>query len=310
MAAGVPLLFSVVVGLSVLAFVAGIRSFFTSDGAEDRMQELLGTGSAPPTLRDVEMQASLYERAVLPIRDALLQRLSRLAPHRNIEELQHKLEMAGHPGNLSVVDFLGLKILVGFLLGGLIMAILMLSSADLSLIIKLGLACLCGFVGFTLPSSWVSSQVSKRQVNILKALPDALDMLTICVRAGLGFSGAMQRFCDNWNNELSEEFARVLAEVSLGRSRIEALESMGRRTGVEEVISFVMAITVAEKLGANVSQVLHIQAQQMRIARRQRAEKLAREASIKMLFPLVFLIFPAMFAVILGPAVPMLMESF
>jgi tight adherence protein C len=167
-----------------------------------------------------------------------------------------------------------------------------------------------GLVGFGLPNYWLSAQVKRRQIKILKALPDALDMLNICVRAGLGFTGAMQRFCDNWNNDLSEEFGRVITEVSLGKSRIEALEGMSRRTGVDEVISFVMAVSIAEKLGASIAQVLHIQAQQMRIARSQRAEKLAREASIKMLFPLVFLIFPAMFAVILGPTIPLLLETF
>jgi tight adherence protein C len=309
MAAGVPLLLSLIVGLSVLAFVAGVRAFVASDGVEARIQALLRDG-APPTLREIEMQASFYERAIRPIRDASLQGLGRLAPQQNIGELQHKLEMAGYLGKLSVIDFLGLKILFGLLLGGLISLVLILSSYDLPIIVSIILSLFSGLVGFGLPNYWLSAQVKRRQIKILKALPDALDMLNICVRAGLGFTGAMQRFCDNWNNDLSEEFGRVITEVSLGKSRIEALEGMSRRTGVDEVISFVMAVSIAEKLGASIAQVLHIQAQQMRIARSQRAEKLAREASIKMLFPLVFLIFPAMFAVILGPTIPLLLETF
>ena len=167
-----------------------------------------------------------------------------------------------------------------------------------------------GLAGFMIPNYWLIKRIAARKHEILKSLPDALDMMVICVDAGMGLSGAMQRICDNWNNALVEEFARVLTETKLGRSRPDSLEAMAHRTGVKEMISFVMALTMAERLGASIAQVLHVQAEQMRIARRQRAEQLAREASIKMLFPLVFLIFPAMFAVILGPAVPQLLETF
>jgi tight adherence protein C len=134
-------------------------------------------------------------------------------------------------------------------------------------------------------------------------------MMSICVNAGLGLQGAMQSVCENWDNALVEEFTRVLAEIRLGRGALEAMESMGKRTGVREMISFVMSLTLAHKLGVSIATVLPIQAEQMRIARRQKAEETARQASIKMLFPLVFLIFPAMFAVILGPAVPQLLET-
>jgi len=308
---GAQLLLSVVVGLSVWALVTAIRSFVTSEGADDRMQEFLKTGLGPaPTLRQLEMHASFYERALKPVGGSLLRILGRLAPQRNVEELQRKLDSAGNPGNLAVMDFFGIKIVCGFLLGALLALLMRLFREDISIILTVGFGLLIGLIGFGLPNYWLSSQIKKRQHEILKAMPDALDMLTICVRAGLGLSAAMQRVCEHWSNALGDEFARVLAETRLGRTRSEALETMAKRTGVEEIISFVMAITMAEKMGANISQVLNVQARQMRIARRQRAEKLAREASIKMLFPLVFLVFPAMFAVILGPAVPILLQTF
>jgi tight adherence protein C len=164
-------------------------------------------------------------------------------------------------------------------------------------------------LGFMLPDLWLSGRASARQHDILRALPDALDMMTICVDAGLGLQGAMQTVCENWDNALVDEFTRVQAEVKLGRSAMDALDSMSKRTGVKEVMSFVMSITLAYKLGVSIANVLHIQAEQMRIARRQKAEETARQAAIKMLFPLVFLVFPAMFAVILGPAVPQLLET-
>jgi tight adherence protein C len=313
MAIGVEILLSVVVGLSVLALFMGTRTLFAPGETDQRLQDLMGQGQAsttPMTLRQLEMRGSLYQRAIKPTINTVLRGLGRFAPKKNVEALHRKLETAGHPAGLGVVDFYGLKILVGLLAGFFVVLLIYLIRPDYSLPFLFGFGLLFGLGAFFIPNYWLSARASARQAEILRALPDALDMMTIAVDAGLGLSGAMQRICDNWDNALVEEFTRLLAEVRLGRSRTEALENMALRTGVKEVISFVMALTLAEKLGANIAKVLHIQAEQMRIARRQRAEQLAREASIKMLFPLVFLIFPAMFAVILGPAVPQLLETF
>jgi tight adherence protein C len=308
MLVGAQLLLSLVIGLSVLAVVNGVRTMVLPAESADRMQQFLdATSDASFSLRELEMRDSFYQRAIQPMAMALLQGLGRLAPQRNIEELHRKLETAGFPGNLNVVDFLGLKILCGVILGAAFALVLLLKAS--SPVIGLGLGLLFGFLGFMLPNYWLSVRVSARQSEILRALPDALDMMTICVDAGLGLQGAMQIVCENWENALVAEFTRVLAEIKLGRSAWEAMESMGKRTGVKEVISFVMAITLAHKLGVRIANVLHIQAEQMRVARRQKAEEAARQAAIKMLFPLVFLVFPAMFAVILGPAIPQLMET-
>ncbi len=305
---GAQLLLSLAVGLSVLALVNGVRAMMLPGESAERMQQFLdATSDASFSLRELEMRDSFYQRAIQPLAMALLQGLGRLAPQRNIEELHRKLETAGFPANLSVVDFLGLKILCGVILGAVFAFILFFRAH--SPIMALGLGLLLGALGFMLPNYWLSVRIRARQTEILRALPDALDMMTICVDAGLGLQGAMQIVCENWDNALVAEFTRVLAEVKLGRSAWEAMESMGKRTGVKEVISFVMALTLAHKLGVRIANVLHIQAEQMRIARRQKAEETARQAAIKMLFPLVFLIFPSMFAVILGPAIPQLLET-
>ncbi len=306
---GVQLLMSVVIGLSVLAVVAGVRALVASEESADRVQQLLGTTSgATLTLRELEMRDSFYQRAVRPVLFALLQRAGRLAPQRNIEVLQQKLETAGVVTRLNVVDFLGLKILGGVFLAVATAAVIYLFRSH-SLLMVGGFGFMAAVMGFTLPNYWLSRRVGIRQKEVLRALPDALDMMTICVNAGLGLQGAMQTVCENWDNALVEEFTRVLAEVRLGRGALESMESMGKRTGVKEVMSFVMALTLAHKVGISIAKVLPIQAEQMRIARRQKAEEIARQAAIKMLFPLVFLIFPAMFAVILGPAVPQLFET-
>ena len=304
---GTQLLVSLVIGLSMLALVAGVRALTASGDAADRVQQLLSTPGASVTLREIEMRASFYQRAVQPAVGSLLQMLGRLAPQRNIEELHRKLETAGLLAKLNVVDFLGLKILCGILFAALAGGMLLLLKS--SLLTVTGLGVVVGLLGFMLPNLWLSGRASARQHEILRALPDALDMMTICVDAGLGLQGAMQTVCENWDNALVDEFTRVQAEVRLGRSAMDALESMSQRTRVKEVMSFVMAITLAYKLGVSIAKVLHIQAEQMRIARRQKAEEIARQAAIKMLFPLVFLVFPAMFAVILGPAVPQMLET-
>jgi tight adherence protein C len=306
---GTQLLLSFVIGSSVLALFVGIRAIVTAGKPADRVQQFLGaTPGEAPTLRQLEMGASFYQRVIQPLITTLLRQSGRLVPQRNIEALHKKLETAGYPANLNITDFLGVKTLVGVLLGSVVAMLVYLVRTD-SLMIVVGSGLVFWFVGFMLPNVWLSTRISARKHEIVKNLPDALDMMTVCVDVGLGLSGAMQHVCQSWENALVEEFTRVLAEVKLGRTRTEALESMANRTGVDEVMNFVMALTLADKLGVSISQVLHIQANQMRIARRQKAEEAARQASIKMLFPLVFLIFPAMFAVLLGPAVPLLLET-
>ncbi|HRV96258.1 MAG TPA: type II secretion system F family protein [Anaerolineae bacterium] len=305
------ILLSLIVGLSVLALFNGLRVFMTPSGGEDRLQEVLyGSPDAPMTLREIELRTSFVNRTIKPMSKSLLQWLGKLAPQRNAEALQRKLDMAGNPGNLGIVDFLGLKLISGLIIAVLLILFVMVVRTKTSMLMIGFVGLSGGLAGFMIPNYWLIKRIAARKHEILKSLPDALDMMVICVDAGMGLSGAMQRICDNWNNALVEEFARVLTETKLGRSRPDSLEAMAHRTGVKEMISFVMALTMAERLGASIAQVLHVQAEQMRIARRQRAEQLAREASIKMLFPLVFLIFPAMFAVILGPAVPQLLETF
>jgi len=165
-------------------------------------------------------------------------------------------------------------------------------------------------VGFYVPMVWLSLLGNSRRRAMLRALPDGLDMLNVCVGAGLGFDAALSRVGERWQSPLADEFNRVVAEIRLGKVRRQALNDLATRTDVPEMESFVAAIVQADQLGVSIAKVLRTQAEQMRIARRQRAEELARQATIKMLFPLVFLIFPALLAVLLGPAVPQILETF
>ena len=140
-------------------------------------------------------------------------------------------------------------------------------------------------------------------------MPDALDLLTIAVEAGMGFDGAMQKVADKWDNEISKGFGKVTQEMRLGVVRRDALRNMDTTMGVPDVTTFVAAIIQAEQLGVSMAKILRVQSEQMRIKRRQRAEEIANKAPIKMLFPMVFLIFPALFIILLGPAVLVIMET-
>ena len=165
-------------------------------------------------------------------------------------------------------------------------------------------------LGFYLPNLWLNRKITQRKAEITRALPDVLDLLTISVEAGLGFDAAIHKVTEKWDNALTREFRRVLSEMRMGKARRDALRDLVTRTDVADVNTFIAAIIQADQLGVSISNVLHVQAEQMRTRRRQRAEEAAHKAPIKMIFPMVFLIFPAMYVIILGPAIPTMLNSF
>ncbi len=164
-------------------------------------------------------------------------------------------------------------------------------------------------IGYIAPEFWLGRRVRKRQHLILLQIPDALDLLTISVRAGLGFDAALGKVVEKLQGPLTEEFRRALAEVRVGKARREALRDIIPRTEVVPLTNFIGAIIQAEQLGVSISKVLQVQSEQLRIERRQRAEEMAAKAPIKMLFPLVGCIFPSLFIVILGPAVILIVQN-
>lgn len=298
-------LFGLVVAGAALALILGVRAGWETRIAEE--SRFYSAGSTL-TLEEVDLSRPFTERAVKPAFTRVLTLLSRLAPRYNLEEIRSKLEVAGRPHGLTVKDVVGLRVLSALVLGAVFFLLLGLGPSSLGSRLLLGAA--FGVVGFYVPMVWLSLQVSQRKRAILRALPDGLDMLNVCVGAGLGFDAALSRVGERWQSPLADEFNRVEAEIRLGKVRRQALNDLAARTDLSEVESFVAAIVQADQLGVSIAKVLRTQAEQMRIARRQRAEELARQATIKMLFPLVFLIFPALLAVLLGPAVPQILETF
>jgi tight adherence protein C len=291
--------------LTILALLLGVRGRAQARALEQ--ERMYAVGSTTLTLEDIELSRPLRERVIAPAVSSILGFFGRLAPQRNIEALWEKLELAGRPFGWTAADFLGLRLLAAVLLSAVAFAILLFGGGSLRS--RILLMAFSGVLGFYLPVLWLGSRIRRRQHDVLRALPDGLDMLNICVGAGLGFDAALGRVGERWAGPLADEFNRVLAEMRLGKSRREALLDMSARTQVVDVENFVATIVQADQLGVSIAKVLRSQAEQMRILRRQRAEEAARQASIKLLFPLVFMIFPALLAVLLGPALPQLINT-
>lgn len=301
-----PLVVSIGIGGSIIILFIGLASRRRSDVVDERLGDFATREVV--TLEEIELAAPFSERVIQPMVRTVAKALGRLTPTRNIENIQHNLDLAGNPYGWSAVEFTGLRLGAAVVLAGLCLGLMFATHAPLkNLVIATALA---GALGYFLPTIWLRLKIRQRQANILKALPDALDLLTISVEAGLGFDAAMGKVAEKWENELSQAFTRVLVEIQMGTVRRVALRSMAERAEVSELTSFVAAIIQADRLGVSLAKVLHIQSEQMRIRRRQRAEELAHQAPIKMMVPLVFLIFPALFVVLLGPALPSLRTAF
>ena len=284
--------------------VVGLAGSRKPGTVEDRLAEF-GTLERPPTLEEIELSQPFTERVLLPLITGLAGFVVRLSPKKSTEVLQHRLDLAGNP--YEITRFLGIRVLAAILLGGLGIALPFVVKT-LPTIQRILLPVAGAGLGYYLPVLSLGRKIRKRQADVIRSLPDALDLLTICVEAGLGFDAAMGKVAEKWNNELSMAFTRVLQEIQLGKLRREALRDMSDRMEVRDMGTFVAAIVQADQLGVSIAKVLRIQSDQMRVRRRQRAEELARQAPIKMLPAIAFLIFPAIFVVLLGPAMIQLMS--
>lgn len=293
-----PLVFGGMIGLAtILIWLA----FMPSPPAWMIRSRLNGYLERVDVIEDADMRKPFAGRVVVPLFRRFLRLLGSLAPKRNMEATQRLLLQAGNPGGLTVLDFFGLRLLSVLLLGG---GYYLLLGESVPFATAMRNTLIMGGIGFFVPLYWLRHRVNQRKYEIRRALPDALDMLTIGVEAGLAFESAMVKVGEKWNNALTRELRRAVAEMRVGTPRDVALQRMAERAGVQEVSTFVAVLVQSSQLGVSIAQVLHAQAAQVRMRRRQRAEELAQQASVKMVFPLILFIFPAMFVVALGPAVP------
>ncbi|MGH2455265.1 MAG: type II secretion system F family protein [Candidatus Limnocylindria bacterium] len=288
---------AILAALAVLLITYGVAARPPRDAVQQRLEQLV---VQPKSLEEYELSQPFFDRIMRPV----IKRLAKVGRRGDqggiIARTDAKLEKAGYPGGLRGADWMGVKVLativgaiavffLGLLLGGF----------------RLGVpaALLGGAIGFIGPEFWLGRRIRARSFAMVLQLPDALDLLTISVEAGLGFDAALAKVVEKMEGPLVNEFRQALAEVRMGRTRRDALRDVVTRADAQPISNFIGAIVQAEQLGVPIAKVLQIQSQQLRIERRQRAEEAAAKAPVKMLFPMVGCIFPTIFIVILGPAI-------
>jgi len=293
---------------AILLIIAGLSGGRAVDPVQARLTQL-GTMQAK-NLEELELQQPFLERTMRPLAARLSGSVARITSTSFADRTEKSLALAGNPGDLRVADWLGIKAVVAIIFG--IVFFLLFAILDLlgtGFVIGVGLAVVGLVIGYIAPEFWLGRRIKARQKAILLMIPDTLDLLTISVRAGLGFDAALGKVVEKLKGPLSDEFRRALAEVRVGKTRREALRDIIPRTEVPPLTNFIGAIIQAETLGVSISKVLQVQSEQLRIERRQRAEEQAAKAPIKMLFPLVGCIFPSLFIVILGPAIILIVKN-
>lgn len=299
----------VIIGAAALVFI-GLRNPQTSDDRvlQSRLEEFNQRGEKVD-LEKIELSLPFQERIIYPMARKLGELAIKFTPQNAMQSIARKLELAGSPGRLDPTVFLALQFIAGAVFGIILFFAITMGQTDWPLGQKILIVLGGTLVGFFFPQLWLTSKISRRQKEIRKALPDALDLLTICVEAGLGFDAAMAKVAEKWESELSLAFARVIQEIQLGKIRREALRDMADRIGIAEMTSFVAAVIQSEQLGVSMAKVLRIQSDQMRVRRRQAAEEEAHKAPIKMLIPMALLIFPSLMITLMTPAALRLMNS-
>ncbi|HVB14041.1 MAG TPA: type II secretion system F family protein [Candidatus Dormibacteraeota bacterium] len=291
-----PLIVGLIAAAAVFTIFAGLIKRQPQVNLLDARLAVYDEPTAPRTLDEIEMSQPFTERFLRPFFERIGRRVTSMQPRDRAQKLQILIDLAGRPLGMNAGSFVAAQLVLAVVVG----------------VVGLGLAVLLGFpwflglifgavLGYIGPQYQLKRIVTSRQKEISLALPNALDLLCISVEAGLGFDAALARVIEKFDNALSREFAFVLNEIRLGRPRHEALEDLGKRSGVQELASFIQALVQSDQLGVGIARVLRIQADEMRRRRRQKAEAKAQQASLKMLFPMVGCIFPVLFVILLGP---------
>lgn len=303
----------VLVGGAVALVVVGSRTAAQREDEGDpllsRLADFTERGEEV-SLEKLELARPFSERVVVPFLRRVGELSARFTPQKVLLETNKKLEQAGNPGRIDAATFLAARFIVPVFFDGFILLMSSLAPDPWPTGRLLLVLLIFGLLGFFFPQLWLTSRIQSRQHEIRKAMPDALDLLTICVEAGLSFDSAMQKVSDKWQNQLSLAFARAIREVQLGKMRREALRDMSDRLNISEMTSFTAAIIQSEQLGVSMAKVLRIQSEQMRMKRRQRAEEEAHKAPVKMIFPMGLLIFPSILIILMTPALIQIVDVF
>lgn len=305
----IPILILLLVGVVMLIglIVVGRRN----QNEEDPLQQRLATyGNIEDitSLEELEMSLSFQDRVIIPMYNGLANMVIQFTPENQIEQIRDKIDKAGLAHKVQPTTFFGQRIFltIFFGIGSFVLVFLF---TDWSLFRAVLVIAFASFVGYQLPMLQLSSKIAKRQDEVQKSLPDALDLMVICVEAGLGFDAAMGKVYEKWDNEIARAFGRIIQEINLGKIRREALRDTADRLDVPDFSNFAAAIIQADQLGVSIGKILRIQSEQMRVKRRQRAQEKANQAPVKMMIPMTFFIFPAIWIVLLGPSIFVIMRA-
>jgi len=266
------------------------------------------TADSIANLRNEQLRRSALERLVLPFAGKVISSITRVTPLDLYGRVNRLIVLAGNPPAFTAERIVAFKIVFG--IAGLVVGLMLAQLLPFTGFLKVGVVALLTLTGYTIPSAAIAARASKRQKEIRKALSDTMDLLTISVEAGLGFDAALGQVVRNVPGPLSDEISRMLQEMQIGVSRTEALRHLTERTEVPELDGFVLSMIQADKYGVGIAKVLRSQSQELRQKRRQRAEETAQKVPLKLLFPTIFMLLPALFIVILGPGVIKIYESF
>jgi tight adherence protein C len=301
-----------VLALALLAVAVGVGLFTVLSTADEKatvrasLRQL--DGYEVDNVRDQELLRPMRDRTVQPLFDRLVEIGRRFSPDGYHEKVRARLQASGNSSHDAVDRFIAIKV-VGIALAP-VMLLLVFGPLGMSGMMGLIAGGLLAAVLAYGPDAILNRRVEERQHDIRTKLPDVLDLLVISVEAGLGFEQALDRTVSSVPGALTQEFARMLGEVRAGASRADAMRSMEKRTDVPELRSFVLAILQADAFGVSIGRVLRAQADEMRIKRRQMAQEKAQKAPVKMMIPMVFCVFPALFVVVIGPAIINITQSF
>ncbi len=295
-----------IVGAIMLAFASVGVLTGERQGVSRSLEAIEAIASAPKGMRR-ELDRPFSERAVAPVLTTLGSVGRSLTPDARQRTILRRLEEAGSPIGWDVQRVVSLKALGLFAAGGAVLLLWIFGGASLAVTAVVSSAMLA--LGWFLPDLVLSAKANSRAEQIRRDLPDAIDLLTVCVEAGLAFDGAVKQVAMNTSGPVAEEFARVLAEMVVGKSRSDAIRDMGERAHVPELSTFASAMVQADAYGVPIAEVLRVQSKESRTKRRQRAEELAQRVPVKILFPLIFCILPCIFIVVVGPALLAVADS-
>jgi tight adherence protein C len=260
----------------------------------------------PLSVAEIELATPFGDRVIRPALQRIGHLLEQTMPEKARQRIHLDLYLAGRPGALAASDFIAIRYVVTGILCCAGIGIGLISGKPV--LIAVGAAAGAG-LGLVLPTLWLRQKVGDRRHEIKFVLPDVIDVLVVCVEAGLTFEAALERVAEKYDHALAEEFVRVLQEIRIGRPRLEALNDMATRAGVDELNNFVQAVIQSEQLGSGIVKVLRIQSDEIREKRLLQAQEQGGRASLKMLLPMVGCIFPTLWVILLGPALILIMHS-